>query len=250
MSASRPAPEAAAAAQRPQPHVRRPAAHHRGRRARFPRCGGRGREPGREDRAGDPAGARRVRGGAEQYSRIRPGRAARSIRARCARRARRRRRPTPAAPPRPPERVNPASRRSVRRAAGGRSAPTATTRSELVEPARSRRGIMAVLLTLFVIIGIGITAYVLRDRIAALTGAMRGLAPTAQRDTDPVAAEDSRSGRPGWAAEQPRRVPGSRRTPRSSSCPRSRNASCCTRRIRPTRPASASSARRSGAPKP
>jgi hypothetical protein len=44
---------------------------------------------------------------------------------------------------------------------------------------------MAVLLTLFVIIGMGITAYVLRDRIAALTGAMRGLAPTAQRDAEP-----------------------------------------------------------------
>jgi hypothetical protein len=57
--------------------------------------------------------------------------------------------------------------------------------SELIEPARSRRGVMAVLLTLFVILGLGITAYVLRDRIAALTGAMRGLAPVAQRDSAP-----------------------------------------------------------------
>jgi hypothetical protein len=44
---------------------------------------------------------------------------------------------------------------------------------------------VAVLLTLFVIIGIGITAYVMRDRIATLTGAMRGLAPQLQRDAAP-----------------------------------------------------------------
>ena len=35
-------------------------------------------------------------------------------------------------------------------------------------------------MTLFVILGIGMTACVMRDRIAALTGAMRGLAPQAQ----------------------------------------------------------------------
>ena len=49
----------------------------------------------------------------------------------------------------------------------------------IIEPARSRKGLVAVLLTLFVILGIGMTAYVMRDRIAALTGAMRGLAPQA-----------------------------------------------------------------------
>lgn len=53
------------------------------------------------------------------------------------------------------------------------------------EPARSRKGLVAVLLTLFVILGIGITAYFMRERIAALTGAMRGLAPQAQRDATP-----------------------------------------------------------------
>jgi hypothetical protein len=79
-------------------------------------------------------------------------------------------------PPRQAERATP--RPSVLR-------PYRDDGSELVEPARSRRGVMAVLLTLFVIIGMGITAYVLRDRIAALTGAMRGLAPTAQRDAEP-----------------------------------------------------------------
>ncbi|HKG00207.1 MAG TPA: hypothetical protein VKB15_06250, partial [Xanthobacteraceae bacterium] len=56
---------------------------------------------------------------------------------------------------------------------------------EALEPARSRKGLVAVLLTLFVILGIGITAYVMRDRIATLTGAMRGLAPQLQRDAAP-----------------------------------------------------------------
>jgi hypothetical protein len=55
-----------------------------------------------------------------------------------------------------------------------------------MEPARSRKGLVAVLLTLFVIIGIGITAYVMRDRIAALTGAQRWLVPQQQRDAAPA----------------------------------------------------------------
>jgi hypothetical protein len=92
--------------------------------------------------------------------------------------------PPPPLPPRPPEppprqaERQPPSRPMPRRHRGDDG-------SELIEPARSRRGLMAVLLTLFVIIGLGLTAYVLRDRIAALTGAMRGLAPVAQRDTAP-----------------------------------------------------------------
>jgi hypothetical protein len=91
--------------------------------------------------------------------------------------------PPPPPPPRPPE---PPPRPVERQAP--RPMPQRAHRdegSELIEPARSRRGVMAVLLTLFVILGLGITAYVLRDRIAALTGAMRGLAPVAQRDSAP-----------------------------------------------------------------
>jgi hypothetical protein len=92
--------------------------------------------------------------------------------------------PPPPLPPRAPEppprqaERQPPSRPMPRRHRGDDG-------SELIEPARSRRGLMAVLLTLFVIIGLGLTAYVLRDCIAALTGAMRGLAPVAQRDTAP-----------------------------------------------------------------
>ena len=94
----------------------------------------------------------------------------------------------PPPPPRQPELRQPEPPpRPAERSPGrpGANRPYRDDASELVEPARSRRGVMAVLLTLFVIIGMGITAYVLRDRIAALTGAMRGLAPTAQRDTTP-----------------------------------------------------------------
>jgi hypothetical protein len=58
--------------------------------------------------------------------------------------------------------------------------------SGIIEPARSRKGVVAVLLTLFVILGIGFAAYVMRDRIAALTGAMRGLAPQAPREAAPA----------------------------------------------------------------
>jgi hypothetical protein len=57
---------------------------------------------------------------------------------------------------------------------------------EGLEPARSRQGLVAVLLTLFVILGIGIAAYVMRDRIAILTGAMRGLDSQLQRDAAPA----------------------------------------------------------------
>jgi hypothetical protein len=91
--------------------------------------------------------------------------------------------PPPPLPPRPPE---PPPRQAERQPPSRpmRRRHRDDDGSELIEPARSR-GLMAVLLTLFVIIGLGLTAYVLRDRIAALTGAMRGLAPVAQRDTAP-----------------------------------------------------------------
>jgi hypothetical protein len=91
--------------------------------------------------------------------------------------------PPPPPPPRPPE---PPARQAERQPPPRPILrPQRDDGSDLIEPARSRRGLMAVLLTLFVIIGLGLTAYVLRDRIAALTGAMRGLAPVAQRDTAP-----------------------------------------------------------------
>ena len=54
------------------------------------------------------------------------------------------------------------------------------------EPGRSRKGLVAVFLTLFVILGVGLLAYLMRDRIATLTGAMRSLAPQAQKDTAPA----------------------------------------------------------------
>jgi hypothetical protein len=46
--------------------------------------------------------------------------------------------------------------------------------------------LVAVLLTLFIILGIGLFLYVMRDRIATLTGAMRSLAPQAQKDAAPA----------------------------------------------------------------
>src|SRR5262245_2601697 len=106
------------------------------------------------------------------------------------------------APPSPPARPPEPPRHAER----PRSAPPRAYRDEgpELEPARSRRGIMAVLLTLFVIIGIGITAYVLRDRIAALTGAMRGLAPATQRDATPSRPKiPDRVGQDGQPAAQP-----------------------------------------------
>lgn len=57
---------------------------------------------------------------------------------------------------------------------------------ESLEPGHSRHGLVAVLLTLFVILGIGIAGYVMRDRIATLTGAMRGLDSQLQRDAAPA----------------------------------------------------------------
>jgi hypothetical protein len=48
------------------------------------------------------------------------------------------------------------------------------------EPAGSRRGMIAVILTLLVILALGLTAYLLRNQIAALTGAMRALSPQQQ----------------------------------------------------------------------
>src|SRR5262245_51214790 len=56
---------------------------------------------------------------------------------------------------------------------------------ESLEPGHSRQGLVAVLLTLLVILGIGVAAYVMRDRIATLTGAMRGLDSQLQRDAAP-----------------------------------------------------------------
>src|SRR5262245_17992715 len=52
-------------------------------------------------------------------------------------------------------------------------------------PGRSRKGMVAVLLTLFVILGIGLVLYVFRDQIMAVTGTMRGLPPPTQRESAP-----------------------------------------------------------------
>jgi hypothetical protein len=64
--------------------------------------------------------------------------------------------------------------------------PVLPSEDELsLEPARSRTGLVAVLLTLFVFLGLVIFLYFMRDRIATLTGAMRGASPLAQRDAAP-----------------------------------------------------------------
>lgn len=47
----------------------------------------------------------------------------------------------------------------------------------------ARRGLIAALLTVLIIAGLGSAAYWQRDRISALFGAVRGLAPQAQKDT-------------------------------------------------------------------
>jgi len=77
------------------------------------------------------------------------------------------------------------------------------------EPARSRKALVAVLLTLFVILGIALTVYVMRDRIAALTGAMQRLAPQGQKDQAPSrpkipdrVGQDAQPAAPGPKTEQ------------------------------------------------
>src|SRR5262249_33006551 len=91
-------------------------------------------------------------------------------------------RPTPPVR-RPPETAPPPPRQEGRPPPRPPVLPTED--HDGLEPGRARRGMVAVLLTLFVILGIAITAYVMRDRIAALTGAMRGLTPQAQKDAAP-----------------------------------------------------------------
>jgi len=97
--------------------------------------------------------------------------------------------PPPAPPPPPPRPMEPPGRLADRPPPGRVPAPRHVSvlgeGEEGIEPARSRKGLVAVLLTLFIILGIGLTAYVMRDRIAALTGAQRWLAPQAQRDAAP-----------------------------------------------------------------
>jgi hypothetical protein len=90
-------------------------------------------------------------------------------------------RPPGAPPPPPPWR--PTERQPEGHAPS--HVPVLPTDDDSFEPARSRKGLVAVLLSLFVILGIGLTAYVMRDRIASLTGAMRGLAPHTQREPAP-----------------------------------------------------------------
>jgi hypothetical protein len=85
-------------------------------------------------------------------------------------------------PVRQPERQ---ARPPAARQAESRSSHVPVLPDQALGPSGSRKGLVAVLLTLFVILGIGMTAYVMRDRIAALTGAMRGLSPQAQRDAAP-----------------------------------------------------------------
>jgi hypothetical protein len=112
--------------------------------------------------------------------------------------------PSPARAPREPPPREPPGRepRPLREAAPPRRPPEPPPRQtesgppphlpvppmgedESLEPGHSRHGLVAVLLTLFVILGIGIAAYVMRDRIAMLTGAMRGLDSQLQRDAAP-----------------------------------------------------------------
>jgi hypothetical protein len=108
----------------------------------------------------------------------------------------------PAPPPRtPPPREAPGPR-PLREAAPPRRPPEPPSRQaeaghpsmpvppmgehESLERGHSRHGLVAVLLTLFVILGIGIAGYVMRDRIATLTGAMRGIDSQLQRDAAPA----------------------------------------------------------------
>jgi len=80
-------------------------------------------------------------------------------------------------PPEPPPRPSEARQGHV---------PVLPGDDESFEPGRSRKGLVAVMLTLFVILGIGLVLYVFRDQIMALTGAMRGLPPQAQREPAPA----------------------------------------------------------------
>src|SRR5262245_84751 len=72
--------------------------------------------------------------------------------------------------------------------------------SRALESLRSRRGMVAALLTLFVILGVVICAYVLRDRIAALTGAMRGLGSQQHEEAQTRPKIPDRIGQDGQAA--------------------------------------------------
>jgi hypothetical protein len=94
-----------------------------------------------------------------------------------------RREPPPPPPPRQPEPARPAERHGMPPRPPVQR-PTLAG-DGIIEPARSRKGLVAALLTLFVILGIAGTTYVMRDRIATLFGAMRGLAPQAQKDAAP-----------------------------------------------------------------
>ena len=99
-----------------------------------------------------------------------------------------------------------------------------------------------------IILGLGAAAYWQRDRIAALVNVVRGPAKQAQKDAQPSRPKiPDRVGQPAVrtgcrAADRRSRAPARSR--------RSRSASCSTRRTRPTRRASATSGRRSGAPRP
>jgi hypothetical protein len=111
-------------------------------------------------------------------------------------------------PPRPLEPAAPPPRQPDRPPAGRPSVLRQSLEPgpEMVEPTRARTGVVAVLLTLFVILGAGIGAYVFRQELAAWTGAVRGLAPSPQRDAGPARPKiPDRIGEEGQPATTPAR---------------------------------------------
>jgi hypothetical protein len=111
-------------------------------------------------------------------------------------------------PPRPPEPQSPAP--PSRPAERGRGRPSVLGQpseagGEFTEPARSRAGLIAVVLTLLVIVGLGVAIVLNKNWIMALTGAVKGLAPQAQRDAGPARPKiPDRIGQDGQPVTTPR----------------------------------------------
>ncbi len=154
--------------------------------------------------------------------------------------------PWPPPPPTPAPQDRGAEQRAGLPGRGGpMRAPSADDIDEL--PKRSRAGLIAALLTVLVILGLGAAAY-----LAAATASARWSTRCADRQSRRrrMPATSSRRSRIASASRRTDRpTPSSRPRPRRRP-QRSRSASCSMKRIRPIRRASAMSARRSGAPRP
>jgi hypothetical protein len=101
--------------------------------------------------------------------------------------------PVPPPPPRPDPRQPPA-----RQSPGAAAAPVAAR----PKPRQSRKGVVAALLTVIVIIALAVAAVWQRDRLTALFGRLQSLAPQAQRDAPRPKIPD-RIGQDGQVAPQP-----------------------------------------------